>query len=99
MTTDPIDTMEMARSELAREMYPSPEDMIPELSPLAALFFTEQCAVELLKHYITSLEGEDQDALDTSEGIGKALEAIAQALGMLDAACVAMGILPDEAIA
>lgn len=98
MTTEPIDTMELARRELATEMLPSPDDMFDELSPVAALFFTEQCTVQLFKQYVADLGENDLGIDDTATGAGKALACIGQALGMLDQACVAMGILPDEAI-
>ena len=98
MTTDPIDTMEIARAELAREMFPTPDDLVSDLSPLGMLFFTEQCVVELFKQYTAELSEVDDDTVDTTEGMGRALVAIGQALGNLDVACVAMGILPEDAV-
>lgn len=97
MTPDQIDTMEIARTELASQMFPAPEDMFDDITPLAGLFYVEQCAVELYKVFVASLSAENTPDMDTSEGAGKALAAIGQALGMLDVACVAMGILPPEA--
>lgn len=97
MTVEPIDTMEMARQELATQMFPSPDDMFDDLSPLAALFYVEQCAVEVYKSFVASLSETPDDDMDTGSGAGKALVAIGQALGMLDVACVEMGILPSEA--
>jgi hypothetical protein len=98
MTDTPMDTMDLARRELAANMMPSPEDMFDELGPVAVLFFTEQTLVECYKHFVVDLGAPDPDVVDTSQGPGKALVAIGQALGMIDAACVELGILPPEAI-
>lgn len=98
MTGPTIDTMEMARTELASNMFPSPDDLVSDLSPVGFLFFVEQCAVELFKQYVAELSENDAGVEDTGDGAGRAMAAIGQALGMLDTACVAMGILPGEAI-
>jgi hypothetical protein len=96
--TDGIDTLEMAKHELAADMVPSPDDIMDDLSPLGQLYFAEQTVYECLKRYTAALSEEATEVTDTSEGAGKALVAISEAAGMLDVAMVEMGMLPAEAV-
>lgn len=95
--TDALDAMMMARDDLVANMVPVPEDLLSEVGPLAKLYFAEQTAYEVLKHFAADLATFGAGDTDLEATVGKAMQGIATAAGALDEACIAMGILPSEA--
>lgn len=94
---DFLDTMEMARAELAKAMVPTPEDLLDGMGPLGVLFYAEQTVVEAFK-LLVFFASESADDPDAEEGdLPRVIEAVGMALGQLDAACILLGILPPEA--
>lgn len=94
MTTDPHET---AKAELAEAMIPTPEDVISDLSPLAALYYLEQlgwATFTMFTAYAESEQGKDQAADDD---LAVTLTQIGVVVGMLDETCIRVGLLPLEA--
>ena len=85
-------------TELAEATMPTPEDVLCEVGILARVYYVEQTAYELLRNF-AAMASEDVGTQDEApETVGRAMEAIAQACGMLDVACVELGVLPPEAL-
>lgn len=100
MTNNPIQwpPLVAVTEELALMTMPTPEDVLCEVGVLARVYYVEQCAYELLRN-ITAMASEDVGTKDEApETVGRAMQAIAQACGMLDVACVELGVLPEEAL-
>lgn len=87
----------MAREALAKAMLPTPDDIMTELDPLAALYYLDQLAWGCLKlwtaHLSDSVGGNDEVAADLAE----TLAGIATAVGELDEICARIGLAPDGA--
>lgn len=97
--TEPIETEVLldCRAELAGIMAPAPDDLLAEMSPLTRLFFVEQLAYEMLGSFVAmAVESEGDEDVESSD-LSTVLECMAQAAGMLDTACILLGILPTEA--
>jgi hypothetical protein len=93
------DAQDIARTELAEAMVPAPADLMADVGPLGRLFYLEQLAYSTLSAWAAMLSGDaDEDPAATDERV-VAMQGIAQACGALDAACVAVSILPPEATA
>lgn len=86
-----------AVAELQGAMVPAPDDILSEVGPFAELWFVRQVTCELLVSYAMRLDPDDPDAEALEGTVGKALTAIGEATGILNAACIAMGLIdPDE---
>lgn len=97
-TTAPeLPALAIARDLLAHEQYPAPEDCLPDLDPITALFYVEQWGYALLAMWAGFLSEERDDDGEDDGQRAQVLTAIGEACGMLDAACATMGVLPPEA--
>jgi len=94
---DEQDALEMAKAELAEQMFPAPEDYLNAVGPLAQLFYLDQLAYQVMKNFAAMLaNAPGGPPPDGSEPV-QALQAITEACGNLDGACVLLSIFPDEA--
>lgn len=96
-TTPELPALRIARDLLAHEHYPAPEDCLPDLDVATALFYVEQWAYALLAMWAGYLSDETDVDEDAEPQLASVLETIGQVCGMLDAACVTVGVLPPEA--
>lgn len=93
-----LPALKVARDLLAHEAYPDPVVCLVDLDPVTATFYVEQWAYALLGKWNLSL-AEERDSPDDVDGqIATMLQSVAEACGMLDAALVLLGVLPDEAV-
>jgi hypothetical protein len=97
MTTPELDAMTIAQEELARAMVPAPDDLLADVGPLAQLLFIERTCYSVLQSWAAMLSGDEAADVDDDSGPVRALAAIGQAAGNLDAACVEVSILPPDA--
>jgi len=95
--TGSIDPMEDAVAELAGNMVPNPEDLFKGLSPNASLWFLQQSAYTALGKWAEMLAPGDATGEFDGTDVTKAFYAVTAVCGMLDEACVLVGILPPEA--
>lgn len=97
MTHPHIDTLEMAKLELAEAMVPTPEDLLGDVGPLAQLYYTERLLYVLLGMWTGMIAEDTTSGLDADSPPVKAQQAIALAAGNIDAACILLDILPAAA--
>lgn len=91
------DAQQLAVNELAAATVPTPDDLLGDVGPLAQVFYLEQLAYAVMRAYTAMLSASDDDAMpDDSEPV-RALAALGEACGNLDAACILLSILPPEA--
>jgi hypothetical protein len=84
--------------ELAENTMPAPEDVLCEVGVLARVYYVEQMVYELLRN-LTAMASEDVGTENEAPAsVVSALQAVAEGCGSLDVACVALGILPPEAL-
>jgi len=93
-----IDPLEDAKAELVGYRIMSPEDLMENLSPNACLFFTQQAAYTTVSKWVEALSPTDGTDEYEETDIVKAFYALTAVCGMLDQACVLVGILSPEAI-
>lgn len=91
--TDPF---ELAQSELKANTVPTPDDVLLDVGPLAALWYARETAYYAMRlmSATLSLTGTD-DPDDGSEPV-QALAALSVACGQLDGACSLLGLLPAD---
>lgn len=95
--TDAIDPERMARAELSEKMVPSPDDVMGDLSMLAGLFYLNQMAWAGYTLLTAELQGSADAGDPVPDEVTKALQAVAEVVGMLDEACIGLGLLPVDA--
>jgi hypothetical protein len=89
-----IDPFEDVQSELAQNTVPTPEDVLSDVGPLAALWYARETAYYAVKLFTASLSiDSDEPPPDDSEPV-RALAALSAAAGNLDGACVLVSLLP-----
>jgi hypothetical protein len=96
-TETPAEVLANCTNELRESLCPAPDDILEELSPRTQLFFVRQLASELLVSFASRVDPDDPDAEALEGTVGKALAAIGEATGNLTAACIAMGVFPEDA--
>lgn len=89
----------LAREELAKVMIPTPDDIMAELSPLAALFYLDQLAWGVFKLWTFHLSSASVADVEAADDAAETLQGIGVALGNLDAVCARIGLAPTEAAA
>lgn len=99
MTDDGYDPAKVALAECAGSGMPTPTDLLEELGPLGVLLFVHDLTYEAMAVWAAYASDAPSDDPEGTEPITRALQGMATAAGALDAACVAMAILPPEAVA
>lgn len=92
-----VDPMQMAIDELASEMVPQPEDILEECGPLACLWYTTQLAVFTVGRFTGTIDSDAGTDIGDDDGPVRALAALTTAAGNLYGACIAVGILDEDA--
>src|ERR1700744_686759 len=93
-----IDPMEIAKTELAKAMVPTPDDIMEMLSPIAALYYLEQLGwgtFRLWTAYAQDEVGKDPDA---EADLAETLQGIGVSVGAIDAVAARIGLIPPEAV-
>ena len=98
MSNEGYDPAKVALAECAASGMPTPTDLLEELGPLGALLFLHDVVYEGMALWAAYASEAPPDDPEGTEPITRALQGIATAAGALDAACVAMAILPPEAV-
>lgn len=93
-----IDPCEIARTELAQAMVPTPDDIVGDLSPLACLYFLEQLGWAVLTCWTAYASDEADKGSESADDLAETLNAIAMTVGQLDQTCARIGLLPVEAV-
>lgn len=89
-----VDPFEVAQSELKANTVPTPDDVLQDVGPFAALWYARETgyyAMRLMSATL-SIDGAEAPA-DDSEPV-RALAALSTACGQLDGACALVGLLP-----
>lgn len=92
-----IDPEQIARSELAAKMVPSPDDIMGELSLLAGLYYVNQIAWAGYTLVTAELQEDAEKGINVPAEVTTALQTLAEVVGMLDEACIGLGLLPVAA--
>lgn len=98
LATEQIDPNEIARVELAKAMIPTPDDVVTDLSPLAALYYLEQLGWAVLTLWTAYASDETDKGSDGADDLGQTLNEVAETVGRLDQICARIGLLPIEAV-
>ena len=94
MTTDAPDALDLARSELAAEMIPAPDDLLGDVGPLAVLHYCREALVYAVTSWTAQLAEEQVDEAPGGGELANALQAMCEALGALSVASVEVHLLP-----
>lgn len=98
MTTEPTTLLEQIQASLAEAMVPAPEFALEDQSVPAQLYYTEQLAYHCMANLTAQLAGEvGNDDIEQSD-LPRVLQAVSEAVGLLDGALALLGVLPDEAV-
>lgn len=93
---NPDDPFELAQAELKASMVPTPDDVLVDVGPLAALWYARETAYYAMRLVSATLSIEGAEPLaDDSEPV-RALAALSTACGQLDGACALVGLLPAD---
>lgn len=93
-----IDPKEIAEAELAQAVVPTPDDLLGDVGPTTQLFYLERTAYTVLGNWAAMLSGDEAADLGEADELTRAMNALAEVCGLLDGACVMVGLLPDEAL-
>lgn len=93
-----VDPNELARSELAEAMIPTPDDVMADLSPLAGLFYLEQLSWAVLTSFTAHAESTQGKNKQADDDLAITLNELAMLVGGLDQTCARIGLLPVEAV-
>ena len=97
MSLSEPDALDMATTELAEAMVPTPEDMLADVGPLAQAWYLQQLAYHVMRSFTAFLSTDEAgDVADDSEPV-RALGALTTLCGIADGICVTLSILPAEA--
>lgn len=96
--SDPIDPQEIAIAELRAQMVPTPDDIVDMVGTVTQVYYLQMLAYSVMTQLVAKAEVEGESDDDADQVTVKVLEAISTACGNLTAACVYMGILPEEAV-
>lgn len=99
MASVEFDPKELAEAELTVNTIPDPEQLLSDLSPFAQVYYVEQVAYFTMEQLARKLLADPDGEVTGDDGPALALQAMMTACGNLDAACVALGILPEDATA
>lgn len=89
-----LPVQDSAVATLMANTVPSPDDLLSGVDPVAAMWFCENALSFTLGHFTASIMADDSGELTGESGPGRALEILAEVLGMFDEACVELGLLP-----
>lgn len=92
---DGLDPEEMAKTELAKAMIPTPDDIMDELSPLAALYLLDQMAWATFTNWTAWLSDMTDEQKADAESAAPTLSGLGLVCGELDAICAAIGLAPQ----
>ena len=79
-------------------MIPTPDDIVSDLDPMAALFYLEQLSwatLTLWTAMATDVQGKDQAADDD---LAITIQQVSVIVGMLDKTCARIGLIPADAV-
>lgn len=91
-----IDPQAIAIEELASGMVPMPEDFLPAMGPFANLYYAWQVLSQVLPVWVANLSAEGAEDIGDGGELVPALDAIAQAAGLITGACQMVSILPPD---
>ena len=91
------DLLDQAQAELARLMWPWPDDYVEEASPPAALLYGRQLAMALLKVATGAVVSLGDDVTDDPAVAHEVLNGVSMAVAGMTHALVALEVLPVEA--
>lgn len=89
-----IDPEDIARTELAGAMVPTPDDIVEMLSPLASMLYLQQLAWANFQNWTAWLADMTPEQQADAQGATKVLQVNAQVCGLLDAICETVGLTP-----
>ncbi len=95
---DTIDPMVEAQAELSANLVVTPDDLFQGLSPNAVLYYLQQAAYTAMARWAEQLDTDANLAEYEDTDVTKTFYGITAVCGMLDEACVLVGILPPEAL-
>ena len=95
--TEGVDPMQVAVDELGGAMVPTPDDLLDDIGPMGCLWYLTQVAAFTLGRWAGTLDPDVVPDMTDDDGPVRALQAITLATGNLNAACIAVSILPEEA--
>lgn len=98
LATNDIDPNQIAREELAKAMIPTPDDVVTDLSPIAALFYLEQLGWAVLTSWTAYASEAAENNVEGADDLGVTLNQVAETVGRLDEICARIGLLPVEAV-
>jgi hypothetical protein len=91
-----VDANELAQSELAANTVPTPDDVLADVGPLAALWYARETVYYAVKFWAATLSGTEADNVGDTSDLSAALEAMSLAGGNLDGACMRVSLLPAD---
>jgi hypothetical protein len=86
----------MAQGELAANTVPTPDDVLADVGPLAALWYARETVYYAVKFWAATLSGDEAANVGDTSELASALEAMATAGGNLDGACMLVALLPAD---
>lgn len=92
-----IDPQEDAQAELAATMTPTPDSIVEDLSPMAALFYLERLAWQVLTSWTAHVSEMNGAEVELVDDIAQTLNGIATAVGVIDGVCERIGLIPQGA--
>lgn len=93
-----IDPEQLAKNELSEAMIPTPDDVVNDLSPLAALYYLEQLGWATLNVWTAYAQEAEDTKQDGADDLAITLQQVASIVGSLDATCARIGLIPADAI-
>jgi hypothetical protein len=93
-----VDPQTTAKAALAAAMIPTPDDVVSDLDPMAALYYLEQLSWAVLTAW--AAYASEQGDLDPEVGadLAETLEGVGTVVGALDAVCARIGLIPLDAV-
>lgn len=92
-----IDPNSHAREQLAAAMIPTPDDLANDLDPMACLFYLEQLGWTIFTVWTAFAEEQSGQDSQVDDDLAVTLAQLGVIVGMLDQACIRVGLLPVEA--
>jgi hypothetical protein len=95
MSADPIDVLAIAAQTLLDNSIPDPKMLLEDLDVFASLYFLQQTCDQVVRNYMGALLSSVEDGEEEPEDVVKAMAAVGLANGMVNEACVLMGLFDE----
>jgi len=96
---DEIDPLEIATSELAEAMCPTPDDLLGDIGPLGTVWYTHEVLAYCLQKMAGMITAPEAGLMEDDSPPVRALAGITTAMGVINGVCETLSLIPEDVAA